>query len=303
MNNSILSKIRKVSLSSDGEKSYPLSESNGEIEELTNSFIFTNSKGKDTAQRYQGIHLIGNISDHKNYIEKELQGKIVYDVPVKINENVTIITSGYHFDEKNYDKISDYVHKKNDKLVIVEYNDGTYGLFGNTLFHKKALEAMGGKYKKYLLVTGPIELYTTVAFFGRDYNKDVMKYFNQVNGDLSSYLGGKAIDEAFETGFIKTLSQSHELSSKKGEREEPKRKKLLPLILVDYSDKAIAVFGDTEPYKDELMELKGRFNRYLKFEEENGAEVKKPGWIFSKRNYSEVEKFVNDVNDGENKKK
>lgn len=48
-------------------------------------------------------------------------------------------------------------------------------------------------------------------------------------------------------------------------------------IIVDYSEKAIAVFGDTKAIKDQLKELGGRFNPKLTHKGE-----KKAGWIFQK---------------------
>lgn len=53
--------------------------------------------------------------------------------------------------------------------------------------------------------------------------------------------------------------------------------------IVDYSEKAIAVTGNTKPHKDALKRLGGKFNPYLKC----GA-----GWIFSKKKTSEVESFI-----------
>lgn len=49
------------------------------------------------------------------------------------------------------------------------------------------------------------------------------------------------------------------------------------LLVIDYSEKAIAVFGNTKEVKEILKSLGGRFNPKLKFEEETTA-----GWIFSK---------------------
>lgn len=54
--------------------------------------------------------------------------------------------------------------------------------------------------------------------------------------------------------------------------------------IIDYSDKAIAVIGDTKPYKDELKAIGGKFNPYLKC----GA-----GWIFPAKRKAEVESFIN----------
>lgn len=51
------------------------------------------------------------------------------------------------------------------------------------------------------------------------------------------------------------------------------------ISLVDYSDKAIAITGDTKPLKDTLKALGGRFNFRLKC----GA-----GWIFPKTKEDEV---------------
>lgn len=59
------------------------------------------------------------------------------------------------------------------------------------------------------------------------------------------------------------------------------------LTLVSYSDKAIAVIGDTKNFRAELKAAGGRFNAKLSC----GA-----GWIFSKRSQSAVEKIVAKAN-------
>jgi hypothetical protein len=58
-------------------------------------------------------------------------------------------------------------------------------------------------------------------------------------------------------------------------------------LVVDYSGKALAVFGDTKPIKDELKALGGRFNPKLTHEGE-----KKAGWIFSKGREQEVKNLL-----------
>lgn len=57
--------------------------------------------------------------------------------------------------------------------------------------------------------------------------------------------------------------------------------------VVDYSEKAIAVFGDTKAVKDQLKELGGRFNRSLNY---NGE--KRSGWIFSKKQADKVKELI-----------
>jgi hypothetical protein len=58
-------------------------------------------------------------------------------------------------------------------------------------------------------------------------------------------------------------------------------------IIVDYSEKAIVVFGDTRRLKNELKVLGGRFNPKLTYEGE-----KKAGWIFSKSKEQHVRNLL-----------
>lgn len=59
------------------------------------------------------------------------------------------------------------------------------------------------------------------------------------------------------------------------------------LEIVDYSEKAIAVFGDTKAIKEQLKELGGRFNPSLNY---NGE--KRAGWIFSKKQVNKVRELL-----------
>jgi hypothetical protein len=58
-------------------------------------------------------------------------------------------------------------------------------------------------------------------------------------------------------------------------------------IIVDYSEKALAVFGDTKAVKDQLKALGGRFNPKLTHEGQ-----KKAGWIFSKSKEQEIRNLL-----------
>ena len=57
--------------------------------------------------------------------------------------------------------------------------------------------------------------------------------------------------------------------------------------IVDYSEKAIAVFGDTKPVKDALHALGGRFNARLTHDGQ-----KRAGWIFQKTKEDEVRRLL-----------
>lgn len=58
--------------------------------------------------------------------------------------------------------------------------------------------------------------------------------------------------------------------------------------LVDYSEKAVALFGNTKPLKEKLKELGGRFNPFL-----NNDGEKMAGWIFPKSKLSELQTILN----------
>lgn len=59
--------------------------------------------------------------------------------------------------------------------------------------------------------------------------------------------------------------------------------------IIDYSEKAIALRGDTKPIKDKLSSLRGRFNAHLK-DPKTGEKFM--GWIFSKKQRTEVENLI-----------
>ena len=54
--------------------------------------------------------------------------------------------------------------------------------------------------------------------------------------------------------------------------------------ILDYSEKAIAVVGETKPIKELLKEMGGRFNAFLKCG---------PGWIFPKTKQEQVKAALN----------
>jgi hypothetical protein len=70
----------------------------------------------------------------------------------------------------------------------------------------------------------------------------------------------------------------------------------MTFTIVDYSERAIALFGDTKPYKGKIMELSGKFNPSLKVE---NSDERRPGWVFPKTKKSQVEQLIKDINNGE----
>lgn len=86
-----------------------------------------------------------------------------------------------------------------------------------------------------------------------------------VSDCLSRYLKDKDLYVKPETKTRKAVSKSEE--------------KTTGIQLIDYSEKAVAVIGETRDYAEKLKALGGRFNGKLKC----GA-----GWIFSKKREAEL---------------
>lgn len=114
------------------------------------------------------------------------------------------------------------------------------------------------------------------------------------------YNDSDGMQDYFDTNFYihievsdeyKVIEPKAKKSSIKTEKaEEAKEMEAVTvegLEMVDYSDKAIAVFGDTKAIKEQLKELGGRFNPSLNY---NGE--KRAGWIFSKKKADEVRNLM-----------
>lgn len=85
----------------------------------------------------------------------------------------------------------------------------------------------------------------------------------------------------------------YNVETKRTEKDEPEKKEVVRNVedvlaseinIIDYSEKAFAVIGETKPIADILKNLGGRFNRKLSC----GA-----GWIFSKRSLDNVKEALN----------
>lgn len=114
------------------------------------------------------------------------------------------------------------------------------------------------------------------------------------------YDDSDSMQDYFDTNFYLKIKISEEYkviepkvkkSSVKPEKvEEAKGMEAVTvegLEIVDYSEKAIAVFGDTKAIKEQLKELGGRFNPSLNY---NGE--KRAGWIFSKKQADKVRELL-----------
>lgn len=121
---------------------------------------------------------------------------------------------------------------------------------------------------------------TYASSFRYDDSDGMQDYF-----DTNFYLSIKVSDE------YKVIEPKAKKSSVKPEKvEEAKEVEAVTIEgieVVDYSEKAIAVFGETKAIKEQLKELGGRFNPSLNY---NGE--KRAGWIFSKKQADKVKELI-----------
>lgn len=126
-----------------------------------------------------------------------------------------------------------------------------------------------------------LDAVTTYASSFRYDDSDGMQDYYDTNFYLSIKIG---------SGYQVTEPKPKKSSVKTEKAEGAKEMEAVTvegLEMVDYSDKAIAVFGDTKAIKEQLKELGGRFNPSLNY---NGE--KRAGWIFSKKKADEVRNLI-----------
>lgn len=149
---------------------------------------------------------------------------------------------------------------------------------------------------------GYMSTMSTVKGWENELTPEMFKVLDAVTTYASSfrYNDSDGMQDYFDTNFYihievsdeyKVIEPKAKKSSIKTEKaEEAKEMEAVTvegLEMVDYSEKAIAVFGDTKAIKEQLKELGGRFNPSLNY---NGE--KRAGWIFSKKKADEVRNFM-----------
>lgn len=65
------------------------------------------------------------------------------------------------------------------------------------------------------------------------------------------------------------------------------------VFVIDYTEKSIAVFGNTKPYIEELKNIGGKYNHNLKYKDGTS-----PGWIFPKTKHLSVKQLITKINEG-----
>lgn len=149
---------------------------------------------------------------------------------------------------------------------------------------------------------GYMSTMSTVKGWEDELTPEMFKVLDAVTTYASSfrYDDSDGMQDYFDTNFYLKIKVSDEYkvvepeakksgvkAEKAGEVKEAEAVTVEGLEIVDYSEKAVAVFGDTKAIKGQLKELGGRFNPSLDY---NGE--KRAGWIFGRKQADKVKELI-----------
>lgn len=149
---------------------------------------------------------------------------------------------------------------------------------------------------------GYMDTMNTVKGWEKELTPEMFKVLDAVTIYANSfkYDDSDSMQDYFDTNFYLKIkvSDEYKVIEPKAKKRSVKPEKVEKakeveavtvegLGIVNYSEKAIAVFGDTKAIKEQLKELGGRFNPSLNYNEE-----KRAGWIFSKKQADKVKDMI-----------
>lgn len=149
---------------------------------------------------------------------------------------------------------------------------------------------------------GYMSTMTTVKGWEDELTPEMFSVLDAVSTYANSfrYDDSDGMQDYYDTNFYLKIkvNDEYQIIEPKEKKKTPKKEKedtadtvgpiaFEGLEIVDYSEKAVAVFGDTKAIKEQLKELGGRFNPALNY---NGG--KRAGWIFSKKQADKVHELI-----------
>ena len=134
-------------------------------------------------------------------------------------------------------------------MKLTDYSEKSFCIYGDTKEYADKLKALGGKWNSNLR-DGPGWIFAIKC-------KDEVQ---------------NLIDEKVVSCVTHIVDTPVKFSS--------------DIFMTEYSDKSIAVYGNTKIYKDKLKILGGKWNANLR----DG-----PGWIFSNKHREDIERWLIDL--------
>jgi hypothetical protein len=225
---------------------------------------------------------VENITENLRYGRFDGMQDLAYSVDV-----AGIIVDGYQLQEFKFVHVKQEISKalkfKMTKLISDFMSfEGSFPLENEEQMHESFKERFGAAWTWSDIFYQRVQ---THNFVTQDENKINI---------ISVHVSEKGVNQLYfiyEVDGIKYSTEewiysSKEKSSKKEKEEFEKAEvKAGEIQIIDYSERAIAVIGDTKPIKDKLGKdgLGGKFNMRLSCG---------PGWIFPKKRLEEIQKAL-----------
>ena len=190
-----------------------------------------------------------------------------------------VIIAEFHIDES--DGMTDYFGYRTERTVILGFSPHTKDLFSE-------LRKYAGNFPETAYLTAENKEYEHREKYsgGDGYYLGKSKYSGWIVQKEKFYNGR---EQAIERYALIAGDEANICVKVQAIVKTEKAAEIIAgsFIVVDYSDKALAIFGDTKTIKDQLKALGGRFNPSLTFNGEKTA-----GWVFSKSKERELSNLL-----------
>ena len=177
--------------------------------------------------------------------------------------------------QNDSDTMTDYYAHSTQRTVIVGFSKHKRDLFSEMRKHASNFEET-----TYLVEFNEDYEHREKYSMGDGYYLGESKYCGWIIEKVSIYDRNRTIEEF---AYIAGNEDNIHISATSAVETTIK-----DCVIVEYSQKALAVFGDTKTIKDILKSMGGRFNPKLTY---NGE--KKAGWIFPNIKKKELNKLIN----------
>ncbi|GAB6122538.1 fusion protein [Dysgonomonas termitidis] len=171
------------------------------------------------------------------------------------------------------DRMTDYYAHSTQRTVILDFSKHKRDIFSEMRKHAPNLEETA-----YLAEFNEDYEHREKYSMGDGYYLGESKYCGWIIEKVKVYDRNRTIEDfAYTAGNEDNICIRKPNTTPPSKPTEPTTESEGGCTMVEYSAKAVAVFGETRAIKDELKAMGGRFNSRLTF---NGKKL--AGWIFSK---------------------
>jgi len=175
--------------------------------------------------------------------------------------------------QNDSDSQTDYYAHSTQRTVIIGFSKHKRDLFSEMRKHASNFEETA-----YLAEFNEDYEHREKYSMGDGYYLGKSKYRGWINEKVPVYERNRTIEEfSYIAGNMENIHIKQIIERAKYAPSTGQDIIIGDYTLIQYSEKSVAVFGDTKEIKEHLIKLGGKFNKYLKY---MGKVT--PGWIFPK---------------------